>query len=53
MPQIGYHFFLNLTLDGMGELICVPLTLALHNLPKGKSLGRSKPETNSSNEQAH
>ncbi len=27
--------------------------LALLNLPKGKSLGRSKPETNSSNEQAH
>jgi len=26
---------------------------ALLNLPKGKSLGRSKPETNSSNEQAH
>ena len=25
---------------------------ALLNLPKGKSLGRSKPETNSSNEQA-
>ena len=26
---------------------------ALLNLPKGKSLGRSKPATNSSNEQAH
>ncbi len=26
---------------------------ALLNLPKGKSVGRSKPETNSSNEQAH
>ncbi len=26
---------------------------ALLNLPKGKSLGRSKPETNSSNVQAH
>jgi hypothetical protein len=26
---------------------------ALLNLPKGKSLGRSKPETDSSNEQAH
>jgi hypothetical protein len=26
---------------------------ALLNLPKGKSLGRSKSETNSSNEQAH
>ncbi len=26
---------------------------ALLNLPKGKSLGRSKPETNSSNEQVH
>jgi hypothetical protein len=26
---------------------------ALLNLPKGNSLGRSKPETNSSNEQAH
>ncbi len=26
---------------------------ALLNLPKGKSLGRSKPETTSSNEQAH
>jgi hypothetical protein len=25
----------------------VPLTLALLNLPKGKSLGRSKPATNS------
>jgi hypothetical protein len=25
---------------------------ALLNLPKGRSLGRSKPETNSSNEQA-
>ncbi len=26
---------------------------ALLNSPKGKSLGRSKPATNSSNEQAH
>ncbi len=26
---------------------------ALLNLPKGKSLGRSKPATSSSNEQAH
>jgi len=28
-------------------LVVVPLTLALLNLPKGKSLGRSKPATNS------
>jgi hypothetical protein len=28
-------------------LTTVPLTLALLNLPKGKSLGRSKPATNS------
>ena len=27
--------------------LTVPLTLALLNLPKGKSLGRSKPATNS------
>jgi hypothetical protein len=27
--------------------LVVPLTLALLNLPKGKSLGRSKPATNS------
>ena len=27
--------------------ICVPLALAFLNLPKGKSLGRSKPLTNS------
>ncbi len=35
------------------EKDCCAADFALLNLPKGKSLGRSKPETNSSNEQAH
>jgi hypothetical protein len=48
----------------MGEVLQVDLynflrikycaaDFALLNLPKGKILGRSKPATNSSNEQAH
>ena len=54
---------LNLQLNATGALWANDSTLenitdcaagfALLNLPKGKSLGRSKPETNSSNEQAH
>ena len=44
----GGHDVLLLKLKGM----CAA-GFALLNLPKGKSLGRSKPATNSSNEQAH
>ena len=39
-------------MPGFGMRFCAA-GFALLNLPKGKSLGRSKPETNSSNEQAH
>jgi hypothetical protein len=42
-------------LNYYGELFEQPVCaagFALLNLPKGKSLGRSKPETNSSNEQS-
>ena len=38
---------------GMNGINDCAAGFALLNLPKGKSLGRSKPETNSSNEQAH
>ena len=44
----------------LNNVVCRPSEMwhcaadfALLNLPKGKSLGRSKPATNSSNEQAH
>ena len=42
-------------LDPLADMshMCCAAGFALLNLPKGKSLGRSKPETNSSNEQAH
>jgi hypothetical protein len=39
-------FYLN-NYCGGGYSVPVPLTSALLNLPKGKSLGRSKPATNS------
>jgi hypothetical protein len=35
------------SLINVGMFAIVPLTSALLNLPKGKSLGRSKPATNS------
>jgi len=48
-----YTIFLSHTLTLVQFRFDCAAGFALLNLPKGKSLGRSKPETNSSNEQAH
>ena len=55
VPWIVYHrerILETSTLSCNEEEECAA-DFALLNLPKGKSLGRSKPATNSSNEQAH
>ena len=48
----GGYFKKKSNFNFYGNTICAA-GFALLNLPKGKSLGRSKPATNSSNEQAH
>ena len=48
-----YYFYLFIYYYYYIILYYCAADFALLNLPKGKSLGRSKPATNSSNEQAH